>query len=233
MPSPKVRWPFALPQPAPAVHNARVPSPTLWLTCEAPPAPHYHLQGVLNEQGCAVVSRLIYYVYIPALTFSKLAQAVTLSSIAHLWPLLANMTIRCEGSRAVVRRNGCQQECMGHGNLYHPCAAPDHPAEQHLRRPCPPAPSRTAACAQATHPPTPPPPHPPHTTTTPHPPPSILFGLALGAALARLLRCPLDLRFLVVISCAFSNVGNLPLGAFVCLLMLKGQPLHGCAFIFV
>ncbi|PSC75420.1 auxin efflux carrier [Micractinium conductrix] len=90
-------------------------------------------RGVLNEQGCAVVSRLIYYVYIPALTFSKLAQAVTLSSIAHLWPLLANMTI------------------------------------------------------------------------------SILFGLALGAALARLLRCPLDLRFLVVISCAFSNVGNLPL----------------------
>lgn len=53
------------------------------------------LQGILNAQGCQTVARLCFYVFTPALTFSKLAQAVNPQSIAHLWPLLANMSVRC------------------------------------------------------------------------------------------------------------------------------------------
>jgi len=36
--------------------------------------------------------------------------------------------------------------------------------------------------------------------------------LVTGAVLARVLRTPRELRFLVLISVAFRNVGNLPLG---------------------
>lgn len=50
-------------------------------------------KGILNAQGCQTVARLCFYVFTPALTFSKLAQAVNPQSIAHLWPLLANMSV--------------------------------------------------------------------------------------------------------------------------------------------
>ena len=62
-------------------------------TAPAPAKPKT-LQGVLNAQGCQVVARLCFFVYTPALTFSKLVQAISVSSIAHLWPLLLNMTVR-------------------------------------------------------------------------------------------------------------------------------------------
>lgn len=41
-------------------------------------------QGVLDARGCQLVARLGFMVYTPALTFSKLTQAVSLSSIRHL-----------------------------------------------------------------------------------------------------------------------------------------------------
>ena len=66
------------------------------------PANTQPLQGVLNAQGCQVVARLCFYVFTPALTFSKLVQAISVSSIAHLWPLLLNMTVRW-----VLRRPWC------------------------------------------------------------------------------------------------------------------------------
>ncbi|KAL4437147.1 hypothetical protein ABPG75_004286 [Micractinium tetrahymenae] len=50
-------------------------------------------KGVLNGQGCQTVAKLCIFVFTPALTFSKLAQAISLQSIAHLWPLLANTTV--------------------------------------------------------------------------------------------------------------------------------------------
>ncbi len=52
------------------------------------------LQGTLNQQGCQVLARLCFYVFTPALTFGKLVQAISIDSVKHFWPLLANMTIR-------------------------------------------------------------------------------------------------------------------------------------------
>lgn len=48
-------------------------------------------QGVLTPAGCQLLARVCFLVFTPALTFTKLAQAVSLESIRHLWPLLANM----------------------------------------------------------------------------------------------------------------------------------------------
>ena len=58
------------------------------LTCTLPAVP---MQGILDVPGSATAARLSFYVFTPALTFSKLVQAVSLNSIAHLWPLLANL----------------------------------------------------------------------------------------------------------------------------------------------
>ena len=53
------------------------------------------LQGTLNQAGCQVLARMWFYGFTPALTFSKLAQAISIESVKALWPLLCNMTIRC------------------------------------------------------------------------------------------------------------------------------------------
>lgn len=45
----------------------------------------------------------------PALTFSKLTQAVSVGSIRHLWPLLANMTLRQAGQRRLQGQHGGRQ----------------------------------------------------------------------------------------------------------------------------
>ncbi|GAB4818022.1 hypothetical protein N2152v2_005068 [Parachlorella kessleri] len=50
-------------------------------------------QGTLNQAGCQVLARMCFYVFTPALTFSKLAQAISIESVKALWPLLCNMTI--------------------------------------------------------------------------------------------------------------------------------------------
>lgn len=50
-------------------------------------------QGALDDVGCSVLARLCFYLFTPALSFSTLAAAVSLDSIRHLWPLLANMGV--------------------------------------------------------------------------------------------------------------------------------------------
>lgn len=50
-------------------------------------------QGVLTPTGCQLLARVSFLVFTPSLTFTKLAQAVSLDSVRHLWPLLANMTV--------------------------------------------------------------------------------------------------------------------------------------------
>ena len=44
-----------------------------------------------------VVAKLCFHVFNPALTFGKLVQAISVDSVKHLWPLLANMTLRHAG----------------------------------------------------------------------------------------------------------------------------------------
>ena len=46
----------------------------------------------MHERGTQTVARLCFYVFTPALTFGKLAQAMSLRALTRLWPLLANVT---------------------------------------------------------------------------------------------------------------------------------------------
>ncbi len=41
-----------------------------------------------------MLAKMCFYVFTPALTLGKLAQAISVESVKQLWPLLANMTIR-------------------------------------------------------------------------------------------------------------------------------------------
>ncbi|KAI3433898.1 hypothetical protein D9Q98_003700 [Chlorella vulgaris] len=50
-------------------------------------------KGVLDESGCQVLAQMCFFVFVPTLTFAKITQAVSLDSIAHLWPLLLNLTL--------------------------------------------------------------------------------------------------------------------------------------------
>eukprot|EP00887_Chlorella_sp_A99_P005248 scaffold1.g5248.t1 len=50
-------------------------------------------RGILDVNGSSTAAKLSFFVFTPALIFSKLAQAVSLQSIAHLWPLLVNMCV--------------------------------------------------------------------------------------------------------------------------------------------
>lgn len=80
----------SVPQANPCVCAASCcPAP---LTCCTLPS---SLQGVLTPAGCQLLARVSFLVFTPALTFSKLTQAVSLESIQHLWPLLLNMTVGC------------------------------------------------------------------------------------------------------------------------------------------
>jgi len=47
---------------------------------------------IKHPEGTSVIAAACFYLYIPALTFSKLASTVTLDRLYHLWPLLVNMT---------------------------------------------------------------------------------------------------------------------------------------------
>jgi hypothetical protein len=50
-------------------------------------------RGPLDARGTGVMASLCFYVYTPALTFSTLAASISVGSIRHLWPLLANMLL--------------------------------------------------------------------------------------------------------------------------------------------
>lgn len=65
------------------------------LTCTFSRLPSHRspLQGVLNAAGSTTMAQCVFLVFIPALTLSKLALAVSIESIVRFWALLANMTI--------------------------------------------------------------------------------------------------------------------------------------------
>lgn len=63
----------------------------------------HSLQGTLDSAGCQVLARLCFYVFTPALTAGKLAQAISVESVKSFWPLLANMTLRCAAPRMAGR----------------------------------------------------------------------------------------------------------------------------------
>jgi len=45
-----------------------------------------------HPEGTGAIAAACFYMFIPALTFSKLASSVTIQKLGELWPLLANMT---------------------------------------------------------------------------------------------------------------------------------------------
>jgi predicted permease len=52
-------------------------------------------RSVLDARGAGTLAALSFNLFTPALTFSTLAASITLESIQHLWPLLANMAVSC------------------------------------------------------------------------------------------------------------------------------------------
>ena len=52
------------------------------------------LQGVLDAKGRNSLSRVVFYVFVPSLTFSKLAASVDLHNISRWWFLPVNIFIR-------------------------------------------------------------------------------------------------------------------------------------------
>lgn len=57
------------------------------------PATCYPHQGLLTTDGQRVLSGLGWMVFSPALSFTKLAAAITPQRLAAWWPLLANMAV--------------------------------------------------------------------------------------------------------------------------------------------
>jgi len=53
------------------------------------------MQGLLKPEGRQVLNQLGFYVFLPALAFSKLAQSVSLEDLAIWWPLPLNVFIKC------------------------------------------------------------------------------------------------------------------------------------------
>ncbi len=54
-----------------------------------------HAQGLLKPEGRQVLNQLGFYVFLPALAFSKLAQSVSLEDLTIWWPLPLNVFIKC------------------------------------------------------------------------------------------------------------------------------------------
>lgn len=146
-------------------------------------------QGVLDARGCQIVARMGFMIYTPALTFTKLTQAVSPASIRNLWPLLANMTLRWVLQRLVC---GCSSSTtmqlhlwlvFGHDHVcisvWAWCMSSCHCGA--ARMPVPPA-LPAANC-------------------------SIIIGLGLGLLMARLLRTPPLFRTHVLVAIAFGESG--------------------------
>ena len=53
------------------------------------------MQGVLDPKGRTSLSRVIFYVFIPSLTFTKLAASVDLANMGRWWFLPVNVLLRC------------------------------------------------------------------------------------------------------------------------------------------
>lgn len=61
---------------------------------------------VADAPACQLLAKLSFFVFTPALTFSKLTQAVSISSIVQLWPLLVRAWGR--GCGWPVATEGCR-----------------------------------------------------------------------------------------------------------------------------
>jgi predicted permease len=62
------------------------------------------LQGKLDKAGCQTLAAICFYFFVPALTFSKLGSATSVSALRQLWPVLANMALRWVCIRVFVRK---------------------------------------------------------------------------------------------------------------------------------
>ena len=52
------------------------------------------VQGILNGQARQHLGQLVFYVFVPSLTFTKLASSVDLHNLAVWWPLPVNTALR-------------------------------------------------------------------------------------------------------------------------------------------
>ena len=52
-------------------------------------------QGLLKAEGRQVLNQLGFYVFLPALAFSKLAQSISWHDLAIWWPLPLNVFLKC------------------------------------------------------------------------------------------------------------------------------------------
>ena len=52
-------------------------------------------QGILDKRGRKSMSQSIFYVFVPALVFVKVGEAVDLSNFARWWSLPMNVIVRC------------------------------------------------------------------------------------------------------------------------------------------
>lgn len=53
------------------------------------------MQGVLDVKGRNSLSRVVFYCFIPSLTFTKLAASVDLANMGRWWFLPVNVLLRC------------------------------------------------------------------------------------------------------------------------------------------
>jgi predicted permease len=53
-----------------------------------------HVQGILDQAGRRTLSKLIYCLFTPALTFSKLAPVLSAAHLVAWMPLVINMFVR-------------------------------------------------------------------------------------------------------------------------------------------
>ena len=52
------------------------------------------VQGILHGQARQHLGQLVFYVFVPCLTFTKLASSVDLNNLAVWWPLPVNTALR-------------------------------------------------------------------------------------------------------------------------------------------
>ena len=55
---------------------------------------HLPLQGILNQKARQHLSQLVFYLFVPALSFTKLGASVDLRQISRWWPLPVNTALR-------------------------------------------------------------------------------------------------------------------------------------------